>query len=48
MKSFKIDYAACKTSPGGNIMAKIENFQSHFKEHERMGHLKKRVYSLLQ
>jgi glycine C-acetyltransferase len=37
MKSFKIDYAACKTSPGGNIMAKIENFQSHFKEHERMG-----------
>ena len=32
MKSFKIDYAACKTSPGGNIMAKIENFQSHFKK----------------
>ena len=37
MENFKIDYAACKTSPDGNIMAKIEKFQSHFKEHEKRG-----------
>ena len=37
MENFKIDYAACKSSPDGNIMAKIEKFQSHFKEHEKRG-----------
>lgn len=37
MKSFKIDYAACKTSPGGNIMAKIEIFNRISKSMKEWG-----------
>lgn len=35
MDNFKIDYAACKTSPDNSIMAKVENFQDHFRIHEQ-------------
>lgn len=35
MDNFKIDYAACKTSPDNSIMAKVKNFQEHFRIHEQ-------------
>lgn len=35
MDNFKIDYAACKTSPDNSIMTKVINFQEHLRIHEQ-------------